>query len=453
MEFLSFSGLIQEDRNDYIDFSNFVLLEKTDERYLEVFPPVYISTVKNIETGIYKRFETGLDRFLSEFIKNPRNRNILKHYFGLGAGKKQTLKEISLKYRISIERAEKIIKSILRGLSFKRESQQIQQLTLDLSIRLKDRIYYEAFSLASALLAIVFMEYGKVLNENIFKTKTNATSNSLLLKILFIFRILNIPFYKIAGINTYIFGAEKKTCREIDRLIIKKDSKNFREIIDPDSLKKYISGIKKLFISSNEVDTLAGTINDYFKEISQTREIVYAAFKKLGRPAHYSEVTKICNTMFKERVFTSNQIHACLASKNQPLWVWIGLRGVYALKEWGFKRPDKGLYQTVFEIINSKYGQTFKPVPLNHIYKEIGKHRRIVNENSLYFACNFNPKVKVLKKDLFIPVFKGTDALPESASHGTDNKKPSWGKGQELSRKEKDFLNNLDKQFRKTGNF
>jgi len=40
-----------------------------------------------------------------------------------------------------------------------------------------------------------------------------------------------------------------------------------------------------------------------------------------------------------------------LTSKSQDKWVWIGLRGVYALKEWGFKRPDKGLYQTVFEII------------------------------------------------------------------------------------------------------
>ncbi|MBM3705401.1 MAG: hypothetical protein FJW66_02640 [Actinobacteria bacterium] len=130
--------------------------------------------------------------------------------------------------------------------------------------------------------------------------------------------------------------------------------------------------------------------------------------------------------------------------------MWIGLRGVYALKEWGFKRPDKGLYQTVSEIINSKYSQTCKPVPLNHIYKEIGKHRRIVNESSLYFACNFNPKVKVLKKDLFMPVFKGTDELPESTPHGTDNKKHSYSNGQKLSKKEKDFLNNLDRQFRKT---
>ena len=138
--------------------------------------------------------------------------------------------------------------------------------------------------------------------------------------------------------------------------------------------------------------------------------------------------------MFKERVFTSGQIHRSLASKNQQQWVWIGLRGVYALKEWGFIKPDKGLCQTVFEIINSGFNKTAKPVTLSHIYREIGNYRKIVNENSLYFACNFNPRVKVLKKGMFIPVIKNADTIKFAKTTSTKDMK---------------FLNDLDKQFRK----
>jgi len=65
---------------------------------------------------------------------------------------------------------------------------------------------------------------------------------------------------------------------------------------------------KELSILS-ETEALSGSINRYLNETSQIREIVYAALKKIKRPAHYSEITKVCGTMFKERIFTSEQIH------------------------------------------------------------------------------------------------------------------------------------------------
>ena len=151
-----------------------------------------------------------------------------------------------------------------------------------------------------------------------------------------------------------------------------------------------------------------------------------------------------------ERIFTSEQIHASLTSKSQDKWVWIGLRGVYALKEWGFKRPDKGLYQTVFEIINTRFDQTAKPVPLSHIYGEIGKYRKMVNENSLYFACNFNPRIEVLKNGLFTPVSKNPDETSGDAALSNKNKKFMEVTANKPSKQDVEFLNDLDKQFRKS---
>ena len=432
VKFLSSFGLFQEDKKDYLDFSNFKLLEEIDGRYLEIFSGIFTDTIDcsspkdhlSPNSDLCRRFESALNKFLSDFIKNFRNRNILKLYYGLTAGKRLSLKEISLKYKISSVRIEQIIRSNLKKLSFEKEKQQNQQLTLGLEIRLKDKIYYELFSLAVILFSIIFRDCEKVYIKNI----TSRLSSELFLKMLFVFRLLNVPVYKIAKINTYILGATKETGKKIDMLIIKQNSKRFREIIDTESIKKYLSGIRKLFLSSNEINTLSCNINDYLNETSQIREIVFAALKKIGRPAHYSEITKVCSAMFKERVFTSEQIHRSLASKNQQQWVWIGLRGVYALKEWGFIKPDKGLCQTVFEIVNLGFNKTAKPVTLSHIYREIGNYRKIVNENSLYFACNFNPRVRVLKKGIFVPVIKNVDST---------------------SKKDMKFLNDLDKQFRK----
>ena len=472
IKFLASFRLFQEEKKDYLDFSNFILLEKIDERYLEIFSTLYTNTISQITHNIASsgisnititaadtidflpsssnlclRFESALKKFLSDFIKNSRNRNILKLYFGLTSGKKLSLKEISLKYRISTVRVEKIIRSSLKNLSPKKEKQQNQQLTLDLEIRLKDKIYYELFSLTVILDAIIFKEFGKVyIKINTLKNCTPRISNELFLKILFVYRLLNIPVYKIAKIDTYIFGAVKETGKKIDMLIIRQDDKRLREIIDPDSLKKYISGIKKLFLSSNEINVLSCKINDYFNEISQIREIVYAALKKIDRPAHYSEITKVCSAMFKERVFSSEQIHASLTSKNQQQWTWIGLRGVYALKEWGFIKPDRGLCQTVFEIVNSRFSQTAKPVSINHIYREIGNYRKIVNENSLYFACNFNPRVRVIKKDLFIPVLKNQDTMIKDSNFTEDI---SYGTSYKPLKKDLKFLGDLDKKLRR----
>ena len=447
IQFLASLGLFEEDKKDYLDFSNFKLLEKIDERYLEIFSGIFTNTIDHLSpnSDLYRRFESALNRFLSDFIKNSRNRNILKLYYGLTAGKKLSLKEISSKYKISSLRIEQIIRSSLKKLSFDKEKQQNQQLTLGLEIRLKDKIYYELFSFAVILFAIIFRDCGKVY----IKNRTSVLSCELFLKIIFVFRLLNVPVYKIAKINTYIFGATKETGKKIDVLIIKQDNKRFRKIIDSESLKKYIAGVRQLYLSSNEIDKLSCDINEYLNETSQIREIVYVALKKIDRPAHYSEITKVCSTMFKERVFTSEQIHGSLTSKHQQQWVWIGLRGVYALKEWGFIRPDKGLYQTVFEIVNSRFNETAKPIPLSHIYKEIGNYRKLVNENSLYFACNFNPKIKVLKKGLFLPALKNTDTLVKGSAQSNKNKKFTEDAAYKPSKKDMKFLNDLDKQFRK----
>ena len=432
IRFLASSGLFEMDEKDYLDFSNFILLEKIDERYLEIFPEMFIDAVGRLsrESGIDETAATVVNKFLSSFIKNSRNRNIIKFYYGLKGGRRLSRREIGAKFKISVAGVEKIIRKILNQLSFEGKDSGNRQLTLGLEMRPQDKVYYELFSLAAILFVVIYKRLGRVY----VMGRDPEISHGFFLKIMFVFRLLGIPVYKMVGMDMYILGASRETGKKIKALALGRGKKKLRKIIDLESLKDYISCIKHLFLSPDEIEKLSTRINEYINETARIREIVYAALKKLNRPAHYSEITRICNTMFDKRVFTPKQIHRSLASRSHELYVWIGLRGVYALKEWGFKRPDRSLYQTVFEIVDLRFNRTSRPVPLNYIYKEIGKYRKIVNENSLYFACNFNPKIKVLKKDMFVPENIGEDTTEDKGRN---------------SKKDMKFLDDLDKQFRK----
>ena len=85
-------------------------------------------------------------------------------------------------------------------------------------------------------------------------------------------------------------------------------------------------------------------------------------------------------------------------------------------------------------------------VSINHIYREIGNYRKIVNENSLYFACNFNPRVRVIKKDLFIPVLKNQDTMIKDSNFTEDI---SYGTSYKPLKKDLKFLGDLDKKLRR----
>jgi len=429
---LSSFGLFKEDEKDYLDFSNFILLEKIDKRYLDIFPEKFIDGADQLlrTDNPGEMAEKAIKKFLSAFIKSPRYRNILKSYYGLKGDRRLTRREISKKYKISPARVEKIVRRISNQLSFGNKNSENRQLTLGLEIRPEDKLYYGLFSLAVLFLIVIFKKMGKVYSIG----KDEEIPHSYFLKIMFVFRLLGIPIYRVIGMDTYVLGVSNETGKKIKALALGKGRKKLRKIIDSEDLKSHIFSIKHLFLTMDEIEKLSIRINEHIDETARIREIAYAALKKINRPAHYSEITRVCNTMFSERVFTSSQIHGSLASRSQELYVWIGLRGVYALKEWGFKRPDRSLYQAVREIIEAEFGRTSRPVSLNHIYKEIGKYRKIVNENSLYFACNFNPKIKVLKKDMFIPDKMSED---EPGDAGMDSKKDIK------------FLNELDRQFRK----
>jgi hypothetical protein len=137
------------------------------------------------------------------------------------------------------------------------------------------------------------------------------------------------------------------------------------------------------------------------KRLSRVQR-VYFALASIGKPAHFSNIASIHNLMWPDRVANENAIHAALSEQKLGV-VWIGRKGIYALKEWGYERPSKTLFATVAEIVKNKHQEIGIPVNINLVSAELGKYRRHVNLQSLAIALSCNPLISCVGKDVYLP--------------------------------------------------
>lgn len=213
-------------------------------------------------------------------------------------------------------------------------------------------------------------------------------------EILFIAKILNIPISQFPYTDKYILGLGT------DELTIEKGS------IDTDISAEAIAEIIKLQsdipFTQTDLETIAAILREKpIRHITKS-EKVYQILKQIGKPSHYSEITEMYNDVYPEDTSTERIIHAILTREEHGI-VWIGIKGTYALKEWGFEHPSSTLFKTVKNIIEKKYQETRKPVSFLIVQAEIGKYRKAVNRNSLFIASYLNPEIKIVNKDKLVP--------------------------------------------------
>ena len=138
-----------------------------------------------------------------------------------------------------------------------------------------------------------------------------------------------------------------------------------------------------------------------FSALSKSRK-VYLALKQIGRPAHFERISETYNSLFPMDCLSDHSVHAKLTREEHGV-VWIGIKGTYALKEWGYERPSSTLFKTIAEIVEKKYAETSKPVSSLVIQAEVGKYRKVVNPNSIMFATYLNSNLLRVNENHFIP--------------------------------------------------
>jgi hypothetical protein len=213
-------------------------------------------------------------------------------------------------------------------------------------------------------------------------------------EIKFVAKCLNIPVAQFKPTDLLVLGETTQ------RLVAPKEI--WRNLLDIDVTADYLQSSLNLILTENDMVKIAEALSLAFLSRLTKSQKVYLALKQIGRPAHFERIAETFNFLFPKDYLSDRNVHAMLTREEHGV-VWIGIRGTYALKEWGYERPSSTLFKTIAEIVEQKYTETSKPVSSLVIQAEIGKYRKIVNPNSIIFATYFNPDLLRVNEDHFIP--------------------------------------------------
>jgi hypothetical protein len=219
----------------------------------------------------------------------------------------------------------------------------------------------------------------------------------------FLFNLFEIPFKKSNILKVALYDFSESTISRIEEFTINSRSINL------ENFTIFLTNLDDLNITESDVNKLVELmLKTSLKNLSNLDK-VEIALKEIGRPAHYTEIGEKCNELFKDKFYSARAILSYLTrepqfSKDELPWVWTGARGVYALKEQGYKRPELSINDTVTEIIYNNYLLTKRPVPFQKILSEMTKYRDVFKESSLRIVCSFNEDIEQIGKDFYIPV-------------------------------------------------
>jgi hypothetical protein len=348
-----------------------------------------------------------INKFFNSFFPFDRQREIITLRYGLLDGKIHTLEQIGNLIGVTRERIRQIEKKLMDRVFFYISLSKKPSGKTSLTENIIKPINY----LLEYLIITINLHNG---------SKIIPCKDKILLKLMnFICNLFNIPFEKSDRLNIYLYDCNNKTISDIEKFIITSKTININKI------KSFLNNLKGLNITKEDNKNLSKLILNSRKKAFTLLDAVYIALKKIDRPSHYTEIAKECNKLFKEKGYTPRNVMSCLArepqfSNDKLPWVWTGSRGIYALKEWGYERPELGIYEVVTEIVQKTYHKTKKPVSFIKILSEIGKYRKIINKNSLIIACGCNPKLKLVGKDSYIPIEYSKTKESEEIDFDTD---------------------------------
>lgn len=212
-----------------------------------------------------------------------------------------------------------------------------------------------------------------------------------------LFRVFGIPYFVFPKYGILIFGITHK-----EAAIFNKPRKIMIGETDSNKIASFLESKFNPHLSCYDIKLIAqGIAKDRISKPGISHGIL-KSMRTIGRPAHYSKITQVYNSLFPDDQKSERNIHAFLSSHTHEI-VWIGSKGTYALKEWGFDRPSMTIFDTVTKIVKRKFRETRRPISMAVIKAEIGKYRKIVRESSLSMAASINPELEAMGKNSFIP--------------------------------------------------
>ncbi len=323
-------------------------------------------------------------------IDREREREIVSRRYGL-FDRKETLEQIGELLGITRERVRQLEKSVMSRLRANAEAGDLPGL-IDFQVELVTKL----------------KELGNIARvSNLANDLTGETSTKIeQSRLAFIAELC--PELVVVSDNDHYFQAvalsdvhdEKKIQKSVTNII---DA--IKKIGEPTSIEEVSKKISHdnpqhvhaLSTTSKHLATLNGnwglikwpTVNP-----KNIRDKIYVILQQHGKHMHFNEIAEaIKDSDFKRKDVTTQAIHNELIKDKR--FVLIG-RGIYALKEWGYKKG------TVADIITQVLAEAEEPLHRDEIVKRVLKSRYVKETTIL---------LNLQGKDQFKRVAKATYAL------------------------------------------
>lgn len=323
-------------------------------------------------------------------IEREREREIVSRRFGL-FDRKETLEQIGELLGITRERVRQLEKSVITRLKATAEK-DLPHIT-DIQTRFVEELSKTGgVSRVSALSASLTKENSRIDQARIaFLTLLSPSLVTL---------DENDHFYHSVGLAK--LHTEKQMKDQVAKII-----EAIKKIAEPTSIDKVATAVKDvdqahvaaLASTSKQLATLNGRwglVKWPMVNPKNIRDKIYVILFENGKPLHFNDIAEaIKKSEFKRKDVTTQAIHNELIKDSR--FVLIG-RGIYALKEWGYKKG------TVADIITEVLKKAGEPLHRDEIVKRVLKSRHVKETTIL---LNLQGKAQ------FKRVAKATYALAE----------------------------------------
>jgi DNA-directed RNA polymerase delta subunit len=295
---------------------------------------------------------------------SERVQEIIHKRFGLHQEKSETLEKIGRDHGITRERVRQIISDSMKKIHLKRDQHHFRE-----AIR---RIIFTIESNSGIIKetkALKVLGKGKFHEENAIRFFVGCSDKVKIVESDVLERSWlsdNGTIEEVSEVSTMVMevlDTHKKPLSEEQLLeLALKNSQGYSK----EKIKNYLEVMKS--IRKNRFGKWGF---GHWKEISPkgTKEKIYLILKEVGRPLHFTEIAQLMDEyqMVKKKAHPQT-IHNELIKNEQ--FVLVG-RGIYALKEWGYKEG------TVKDVITDILKKSGKPMEKDEILKKVAKVRTV----------------------------------------------------------------------------
>lgn len=327
-------------------------------------------------------------------IEKEREREIVARRYGL-FDRKETLEQIGELLGITRERVRQLEKAIVARLKTQAEQGKIPHVN-EVETSISTIISEQGSAARVSILADKLTEKGTKIDQARIAFLATLCPKLVVVD--------ENDFYYLSVALTTVYKDNKAVTKRVDEVV-----KGVKAIGQPASITVIAKEVKSadpaMTAALASISKLLASLNGDWGLVKwptvnpkNIRDKIYVILKENGKQMHFSDIAgKIKDSDFKRKDVTTQAIHNELIKDDR--FVLVG-RGIYALKEWGYKKG------TVSDVITEILKKANEPLHRDEIVKRVLKNRYVKETTIL---------LNLQGKKQFKRVAKATYALSEEA--------------------------------------